>query len=872
VEAPPDEGADAYGGMDPELYQIFVEESVEIMEAGESVLRNWSAAPEDRDLQAEFQRLLHTLKGGARMVNLTAIGDLSHGVESLLGRVTEGVVTPAPDLFALLNEAFDRLADMVDRVRSRQEAGPAGELAQRLAAFVNDMAVPAVAGDAADAGEPVAEPDHGQQAAVHGQQAESGAGPAHGLPEDTADAAAEPAAADGEPPAPVTDAAAEPAAADREPPAPVTDAAAEEVPPPPAAPDFPAFAEMTARADELKARGQRTTRAQSQRGEQVRIQAEVLDSLVSNASEISIFRSRMEQQISSYRFNLAELDTTISRLRDQLRKLEIETEAQILYRFEQEPDVRNGDFDPLEMDRYSTLQQLSRSLIESISDLQSLQELMEHTTRDAETLLLQESRVNTDLQESLIRTRMIPFAGLAPRLRRIVRQTARELHKKVDLELQGADGEMDRSVADRIIAPLEHMLRNAIAHGIEPPDQRTHAGKPAVGTIRIDFDRDGPEIVLRISDDGAGMDLSKIRQCAIERGLMAVDARLTDYEVMQYILMTGFSTAAEVTQISGRGVGMDVVNSEVKQLGGSLQIHSDAGQGTQFTVRLPYTLAINQALLVHAGTEPFFVPLASIEGLVRVFPDELIACYQTEDQVFDYAGHHYRLKHLGTLLGTGGMDMQHARQQVPVLLLRIGKERFGVQVEELLGNREVVIKPLGVQFAGVEGVSGATILGDGRVVLILDMVAVSRMSGRPQAGEIAIRPQTDGRLVVMVVDDSITVRKVTSRLLERNGYQVLTAKDGVDAMGQLQEMLPDMMLLDIEMPRMDGFELATHMRNDERLRHVPIIMITSRTGDKHRERAHSIGVNQYLGKPYQESELLESIQNIIGVNTDVATG
>jgi chemosensory pili system protein ChpA (sensor histidine kinase/response regulator) len=310
----------------------------------------------------------------------------------------------------------------------------------------------------------------------------------------------------------------------------------------------------------------------------------------------------------------------------------------------------------------------------------------------------------------------------------------------------------------------------------------------------------------------------------------------------------------------------------VKQLGGSLHIDSETGKGTVFTVRLPYTLAINQALLVSAGDEKFFVPLGSIEGVVRVFPEELVACYHSEDQRFDYAGNQYRLKHLGTLLGTGGMDLHHARQQVPVLLLRIGDQRVGMQVEALLGNREVVIKPLGVQFSTVEGISGATILGDGRVVLILDMIAISRMNAQAQPGEVAIRPQQDDRLLVMVVDDSITVRKVTSRLLERNGYHVLTAKDGVDAMGQLQETLPDIMLLDIEMPRMDGFELATHMRNDERLRHLPIIMITSRTGDKHRERAREIGVSEYLGKPYQESELLASIQEIIGVNTIAATG
>jgi chemosensory pili system protein ChpA (sensor histidine kinase/response regulator) len=600
------------------------------------------------------------------------------------------------------------------------------------------------------------------------------------------------------------------------------------------------------------------------RSEQVRVQSELLDGMVNHVGEISIYRTRMENQVSDFRFNLTELDQTITRLRDQLRQLEMETEAQILFRYEQDVDANNQDFDPLEMDRYSNLQQTSRSLIESISDLRSLHELMETTTREAETLLLQQSRVSTDLQEGLMHTRMIPFAGLGSRLRRIVRQSARQLGKKVELDLVGADGEMDRTVIERIIAPLEHMLRNAIAHGIEKPVQRKEAGKRETGSITISFDREGPEIVLCIEDDGAGIDVEAVRARAIERNLLHADSQLADIDVIQFILQTGFSTAAEVTQISGRGVGMDVVNSEVKQLGGSLHIESTAGLGTLFTVRLPYTLAINQALLVVAGEQTFCVPLGSVEGVVRANPEELIRSYSAEECVYEYAGNDYQLRHLGTVLETGNMDLCRSQGYVPVILVRIGEKRMAFQVESLKGSREIVIKPVGVQLSTVDSVSGATILGNGSVVMILDMAAVARINTRAQSIDLPARKNTEGRLVVMVVDDSITVRKVTTRLLERNGFSVLTAKDGVDAMGQLQEMVPDMMLLDIEMPRMDGFELATHMRNDDQLKHVPIIMITSRTGDKHRERARQIGVNNYLGKPYQENDLLNSIHHIIG--------
>jgi len=491
---------------------------------------------------------------------------------------------------------------------------------------------------------------------------------------------------------------------------------------------------------------------------------------------------------------------------------------------------------------------------------------MDNTTRESETLLLQQSRVSTDLQEGLMRTRMIPFSGLASRLRRIVRQSSGQLGKKVELDLVGADGEMDRTVIDRIIAPLEHMLRNAIAHGIEQPSQRMKSGKQESGLIAISFDREGPEIVLRIEDDGAGIDVDAVRARAIERGLIQADSPLADIDVMQFILRTGFSTATEVTQISGRGVGMDVVNSEVKQLGGSLHIASTAGEGTLFTVRLPYTLAINQALLVTAGEQSFCVPLGSVEGVVRANPEELMNAYGTEECVYEYAGNEYQLRHLGTLLETGNIDLNRSQGHVPVLLVRIGEKRIAFQVESLMGSREIVIKPMGLQLSTVSSVSGATILGDGSVVMILDMAAIARINTRMQAVDLPVIKKTESRLVVMVVDDSITVRKVTTRLLERNGFKVLTAKDGIDALGQLQESVPDMMLLDIEMPRMDGFELAMHVRNDDQLKHVPIIMITSRTGDKHRERAEEIGVNNYLGKPYQENDLLDSIQRIIGVS------
>ncbi|MFV3090908.1 Hpt domain-containing protein [Pseudomonas sp. GW6] len=610
--------------------------------------------------------------------------------------------------------------------------------------------------------------------------------------------------------------------------------------------------------------------------ELVKVPAELLEGLVNLAGETSIFRGRVEQQVSDVGFTLSEMEATIDRVRDQLRRLDTETQAQILSRYQAEAE-RAGyeDFDPLEMDRHSQLQQLSRALFESASDLLDLKETLAAKNRDAETLLLQQARVNTELQEGLMRTRMVPFDRLVPRLRRIVRQVAGELGKQVEFVVGNAEGEMDRTVLERIVAPLEHMLRNAVDHGIELSDVRRAAGKSETGTIRLNLGREGGDIVLTLDDDGGGIRLEAVRRKAIERGLMDADSDLSDHEILQFILEAGFSTAEKVTQISGRGVGMDVVHSEVKQLGGAMSIDSTLGQGTRFTIRLPFTVSVNRALMVYSGEDLYAIPLNTIEGIVRVSPFELEAYYAPDAPRFEYAGQAYELKYLGDLLNNG----QHPKLvgqslPLPVILVRSSEHAVAVQVDSLAGSREIVVKSLGPQFAGVHGISGATILGDGRVVVILDLLATIRVLHAHLQNQLTPRlasrqasaseeVEIDRPTLVMVVDDSVTVRKVTSRLLERNGMNVVTAKDGVDAIAQLQEHKPDIMLLDIEMPRMDGFEVATLVRHDERLKDLPIIMITSRTGEKHRERAMSIGVNQYLGKPYQESLLLETIAQLV---------
>ena len=603
--------------------------------------------------------------------------------------------------------------------------------------------------------------------------------------------------------------------------------------------------------------------------EQIRIRADLLDRLVNYAGEVAIYRARLEQQLGLFRGNLAELEQTTERLRGQLRKLEIETEAQIVARYQREAEMGGEEtFDPLELDRFSTLQQLSRALSESAADLVSLQSTLEDHTRQYETLLLQQSRVSSDLQEGLMRTRMVPFDSLVPRMRRIIRQTAAELGKKAQLKVEGAQGEMDRSVLDRMTAPLEHMLRNALAHGLETPEERRAAGKPEEGTIKVSVLREGSEVVIKVTDDGRGLDRDAIRRKAIDRGLLAADAQVSDQALYGFILESGFSTASSVSKVAGRGVGMDVVHSEIRQLGGTLGIDSERGKGSVFTTRLPFTLAVTQAVFVEQGDTSYAVPIASVQGVARIDRSELDAQLASGSPTFVYAGEDYQIHDLGKLLGQGAARAEDSLQ-VPLLLARSGDLRSAICVDHVIGSREIVVKPVGAQVSSIPGIFGATIMGDGRVIVILDVAPLVRRynaQARTDEPEVVVPAAPVRRVpLVMVVDDSITMRKVTGRVLERHNYEVLTAKDGVDAIEKLTDRVPDVMLLDIEMPRMDGYELATHMRNDVRLRGIPIIMITSRTGEKHRQRAFEIGVDRYLGKPYQEADLMRNVDEILKV-------
>lgn len=613
--------------------------------------------------------------------------------------------------------------------------------------------------------------------------------------------------------------------------------------------------------------GERAVGNPSTGAPQIRVRGDLLNRLVDHAGEIGLYRARLSQRNGLMGFGLGELDQTVTRLREQLRLLEIETETQILHRFERDGLASEDGalFDPLELDRFSTLQQLSRALAETVNDLVSLRELLGGYQRESADLLTQQARLAEDLQDGLLRTRMVPFVQVVPRLHRLVRQTAESLSKSARLEVIGPEVELDRSILDRLVAPLEHLLRNAVDHGLEGPEARAGADKPPIGVITLALSREGNDVVINLSDDGRGMDVAAIRRQAIARGLLAPQVELADEALMQFVFEPGFSTQGRVTQISGRGVGMDVVNSEVKAANGTIAIDSVAGRGTSFTIRLPLTLAIIEAFLVSVGDHLYAVPHSTIEGAARIGRDELAAICRGKAGEFQHRDRTYRLAYLGSVLDPRQGLQLGERRWVPLLLTRVGDLRVAFQVDSLIESSRILVKPLGPQLTGVRWLSGGTILPDGRVALILDALALLR-SGALQdyLPTVAQRASSaDGSICVMVVDDSLTVRRVTARLLRRQNMEVLTAKDGVEALTLLDERRPDLMLLDIEMPRMDGYELTRHVRRSERFKDLPIIMITSRTGDKHRDHALALGVDRFLGKPYQESELLDEISSVL---------
>ncbi|SDM65056.1 chemosensory pili system protein ChpA (sensor histidine kinase/response regulator) [Oryzisolibacter propanilivorax] len=613
-------------------------------------------------------------------------------------------------------------------------------------------------------------------------------------------------------------------------------------------------------------------------GQSVRVRTQLLDRLVNQAGEVMIARSRLEAHMGQLRGSLDDLTGNLERLRQQLRDIEVQAESQMQSRLALSRDSAAG-FDPLEFDRFTRVQELTRMMAESVNDVATVQRNMQRAMEGAEDDLIAQGRQARELQRDLLRTRMVEFEGLSERLYAVVRQAAKETGKQVKLDIVGGAIEMDRGVLDRMAPVFEHLLRNCIGHGIEPPEQRQAAGKPAVGSITISLRQEGNDVSVEFRDDGAGLDVQRIRDKAVALGLLPAGVQLGRADAAQLIFQPGFTTASEVTGLSGRGIGMDVVRTEVSALGGRIETESADGQGTAFRLVLPLTTAVTQVVMLRAGQLVFGVPASLIEIVRRVPAAALDAAYA--DGAFEHDGETLALHWAGALLQSSARSDETAGRTRPVVIVRSAAQRLAMHVDEVLGNQEVVVKNLGPQLSRLPGLAGMSVLASGAVVLIYNPVALATVygeqlragrsaalpaHGQEQAGAppAAALPQDAAAAaqvpLVLVVDDSITVRRVTQRLLKREGYRVALAADGLQALERLQEERPAVVLSDIEMPRMDGFDLARNIRADAALAGLPIIMITSRIAQKHREHALELGVNHYLGKPYSDDELLGLVQ------------
>ncbi|NMG50197.1 response regulator [Azoarcus communis] len=737
--------------IDEQLLPIFLDEAGELISDLHASLRSWQTEPTTEQSKS-VARLLHTLKGSARMTGAMTLGEHIHQLESRL----EAALRTDQDIPALIDELTGGL-DLTEQM------------------------IDALAGSGAIPGQPL-------------EQAET-AGP--------------------------------------------TD-------------------------DTVPTEGESGTAAGT-----LRVRAELVDRFVNEAGEIGVARTRIEGELRNLRRSMLDLTENVIRLRNQLREVELQADVQMQSRIAQ-AESHHTSFDPLEMDRYTRLQELTRMMAESVNDVTTVQQSLLKNLDGADLAIHSQARLSRELQQALMRVRMVPFDSLADRLYRIVRKGAKELGKRANLDLRGGRIEVDRSMLEHMVAPLEHLLRNSLAHGIEAPAERKAAGKPEIGQITLTVRQEGNEISLELADDGAGLNFERIAARARENGLLGADEASDERRLTNLIFVPGFSTAGALSAVSGRGVGMDVVKSETAAVGGRIDVGSTPGNGTVFRIYLPLTLAVTQALLIRAGGRHYAIPSSMVAQVMELKADALEQLRR--DGGTEWLGQHYAYRYLPRLLGDRNSQPEIQRYNW-VLLLRAGAQTLALHVDALRGNQEIIVKNAGPQLTRIVGMSGATVLGDGEIVLILNPVALASRSlaahevDTMEAGGVAASAVEDKLAhlpVVMVVDDSLTVRKITSRLLEREGYRVITAKDGVDALEALVETTPDVILSDIEMPRMDGFDLVRNIRADARTRDIPVIMITSRLADKHRSYAMEIGANHYLGKPYQEEELLALIGGYTG--------
>jgi chemosensory pili system protein ChpA (sensor histidine kinase/response regulator) len=621
-------------------------------------------------------------------------------------------------------------------------------------------------------------------------------------------------------------------------------------------------------------------RARSDSRNIIRVSLSELDEISSSVRDMLGGRATFEQRLADFEREVAELQQTVRRLRSITSRLEIDFEASMLGSGRSMlgaawpklhgmlPGFEPDGFDSLELDRYTDFHQSTRELAESVNDLSSIGTALDNLRSDLDTLAEQNRRNVEGVQERLTGMRMVEFGTLLTRLERAARVAADEAGKKVDVVIENCETPIDTQILDVIIEPITHLLRNSVVHGIELPDKRRLLNKPESGTIKVGLINEETHLVITLSDDGGGIEVGPLKKKAIEAGLVTADQarKMVDEEALGLIFHKGLTTAAKLTLSAGRGVGMSIVKESIEAINGTITIDSVPQQGVTFTIRIPLAMVVIGVLTVRAAGSKLAIPMKLVRQV----------CDVTAESVTQKGNSHYVLvggsKHamheLEHLIG----QQTHPEtdpQTRSSLIIESGGKSLALMVEDVLNTEEVIVKPLGRPLDGIKGLLGAAILGCGELVPILDLPALVRMSGT-QARSKSAQPE-DKQVTVLIVDDSPSVRLMTSRAVENAGWNALTAKDGLDALDLLRSALhqPDVILTDIEMPRMDGYGLMSTLGQSEQHKQIPVVVITSRAGEKHREKASEYGVSEYLVKPFEEHELHSVITRLAKVGVPV---
>ncbi|MDP0561727.1 MAG: response regulator [Candidatus Endonucleobacter sp. (ex Gigantidas childressi)] len=799
--------------QDKEIINLFLEEASDLLKSCAQAFDRWLYHDNSSGAVTEIQRYLHTLKGGARMAEFEEIGNLCHALESVYEAIIIGRIESSEVPLDLMKKAHNFVDAMIQMISSGAASPSAQHLVVQLECWsekVNHSS--GSTGDVSYSAQPL--PDYlGRTSSI---------GPLSSLVSKT-----------------IKD----------------IDVLPERVP----EREHENYADVNM-AVPLRSKVTDVPLHSTLADAKARVTNDIIEQMVNLTDETSIHHSQIEQQVQDIASNLSEMDSTILRLREQLRHLKIQTTSTNEEVVKQK-SVPAG----LEVNQDSELKQLFNGLMESASDLADLHQSLEGKSRATGALLLHQSRTQSRLQTQLLQLHLVSFKHLIPRFQKTVSQLSKELCKPVELTIKNAGVKIDRAILDKVVAPIEHILRNSIIHGVEGDSKsRVEAGKPATGQLLLELSCKGAYITIKITDDGRGFDFRAIRDKAIEKDLISSAVQPDKKTLLKLIMTAGFSTAHEVTQTAGRGMGLDVVNDEVRKLGGSVQIESKSRQGTCFSLQLPLRSSVSQALMVGEGGNLYAFPMQLIDGLITLSLEEVLDGYK--GKAIEYAGIKHRLISFGRLLGLPPTSIQS--EQCPVIITQRGGDNVALHVDTVFAGREFIIQSLGLQFKDVTSVIGTTVLGDGQVVILIDPVEMIRkhseqLSSRPESSELSSVASVQKIYRVLVVDDSITMRKVIGQLLALHGYHVDTARNGVESMNKISEKRPDLVLLDVDMPKMDGFEVASAIRSSSALKNLPIVMVTSRTGVKCHNRAQALGINEYISKPIQEVELIKTIKTLI---------